>query len=401
MAQPKSITVAVRLQNRPVGELRYDRGGATFKYADDLAYPDHHVLGQTFEGDPRRTHRERAGLPPWFANLLPEGELRRQIVQELGGGHVRDFTLLMRLGKYLPGAVTVHGDDEPDEDDTGTTYSPPNHPLRHFQAGVQLKYTTTTDRITIPVSGNNGWWTAKLPDRSLRELTTNEYLTMRWLSAASYPVPPVHLPAAAAVGGIPEGMVEPTEPIYLVERFDRSHERRTHFEDFAQILNVAPVFKYGELGGSYDGLAAAIYQLAGEADYLDYIDRLVAMLVVGNTDAHLKNWALIYPDGRTPRLAPVYDFHSLTVYQRYHYTPLALSLNGGKQLTAVGFEDFERLAERVGADPQRTVQRCAAAVERLRQAWSGELRSEAQTRFAALAKHYAHRLGTLKLCTTG
>jgi serine/threonine-protein kinase HipA len=28
---------------------------------------------------------------------------------------------------------------------------------------------------------------------------------------------------------------------------------------------------------------------------------------MGNTDAHLKNWALVYPDGRTPRLAPLYD----------------------------------------------------------------------------------------------
>ena len=28
---------------------------------------------------------------------------------------------------------------------------------------------------------------------------------------------------------------------------------------------------------------------------------------MGNTDAHLKNWARLYPDGRNPQLAPVYD----------------------------------------------------------------------------------------------
>ena len=28
---------------------------------------------------------------------------------------------------------------------------------------------------------------------------------------------------------------------------------------------------------------------------------------MGNCDPHLKNWGFIYPDGRRPRLAPVYD----------------------------------------------------------------------------------------------
>lgn len=380
------ITTEVRLQNIEVGELQYDRGGAIFTYRDDLAGTSHNVLGQIFEDDPGRIHRERVGIPPWFANLLPEGELRRQIICEMGSSHVRDFTLLLRLGRYLPGAVTVHGNTEPDEEAVDNP-GPPDHPLRHSQAGVQLKYTTTTDRITIPMSGNNGWWTAKLPDRSLRELTVNEYLTMRWLSAANYPVPPVHLAPASAVGGIPEGLVDPAEPIYLIERFDRMPDRRVHFEDFAQILNVAPIFKYGELGGSYDGLAAAIYHLVGEIGYFDYIDRLIAMLVIGNTDAHLKNWALIYPDGHTPKLAPVYDFHSLTIYRSYRYAPIALSLNGQKQSMSVGLDDFRRLAEQAGADPEQTAARCIDAIDRLRDAWTGELRNEAETRFAALAKH--------------
>jgi serine/threonine-protein kinase HipA len=131
MSRPKSTTAEVRLQSEPVGELRYDRGGAIFYYADDLSNHNHQVLGQIFEGDPGRNHRIRVGLPPWFENLLPEGELRRQIIRELGGGHVRDFTLLLRLGRYLPGAVTVHGDNEPDEDETGTTSDLPDHPLRH------------------------------------------------------------------------------------------------------------------------------------------------------------------------------------------------------------------------------------------------------------------------------
>jgi serine/threonine-protein kinase HipA len=251
-----SAIAEVRLHGRQVGELRYDRGGSDFTYGDSLTAPDHCVLGQIFEDDPRRVRRVKVGLPAWFANLLPEGELRRQIIREMGGGHINDFRLLLRLGAYLPGAVTVHGHSEPldDEDPAGQAALTPDHPLRHSQAGVQLKYTVTGDRLTFPASGNKAWWTVKLPDRALRDLVVNEYVTMRWLAAAGFPVPPVQLAPAHAVEGVPEGLVGPQELVYLVERFDRTAAGRVHFEDFAQVADVAPMYKYSESGVSYDGM---------------------------------------------------------------------------------------------------------------------------------------------------
>ena len=42
-------------------------------------------------------------------------------------------------------------------------------------------------------------------------------------------------------------------------------------------------------------------------DTREFLARMVAFILMGNTDAHLKNWALVYPDGRVPQLAPVYD----------------------------------------------------------------------------------------------
>ncbi|WP_232424637.1 HipA domain-containing protein, partial [Pandoraea sp. B-6] len=42
-------------------------------------------------------------------------------------------------------------------------------------------------------------------------------------------------------------------------------------------------------------------------DVREFLRRLIAFILLGNTDAHLKNWALIYPDAHTPQLAPVYD----------------------------------------------------------------------------------------------
>ncbi|MFI6780985.1 type II toxin-antitoxin system HipA family toxin [Micromonospora sp. NPDC050276] len=392
-------TAEVRLHGRRVGELQFHQGGSEFIYDDDLSSPDHRVLGQIFEDDPRSVRRTRVGLPPWFANLLPEGALRRQIVRELGGGRVGDFTLLLRVGSNLPGAVTVHADSEPEDDfppETGQL----DHPLRHSLAGVQLKYSISADRLAVPVSGQGGWWIVKLPDQGLRDLPANEYLTMSWLAAAGFPVPAVHLLRADEIKGLPDGLVRPTDLVYVIQRFDRAPGERIHVEDFAQIADVEPMFKYSESGASYDSLAAAIRQLTGDEGYHDFIARLAALLIVGNTDGHLKNWAIRYADGRTPHLAPVYDFHSLSVYSPYRWAPLALSLDGETVPSAVTGDHFRRLAERAGADPERTFDTVAQTVARLRSAWDAVMAGEALVRFDALADHYTERLGTLTICNS-
>ena len=313
---PPDAEAEVRLHGRRVGILRYAQGGSSFTYEDDLVSPHHQTLGQIFEDEPYKIRRTTVGVPPWFVNLLPEGELRKQVVREMGGGNIGDFTMLLRLGSRLPGAVTIHGNTEP-QDDTATEDDDPgnlDHPIRHSLAGVQLKYSVHGDRLTFPASGEGAWWIAKLPDRGLKDLNLNEYLTMRWLQSIKLDVPTVQLVPASSVDGIPDGLVDPAELIYLIKRFDRSPGGRIHVEDFAQLADVAPAFKYSQSGATYDSLAKVVLGLIGQAGYEAFIERLAAMLVVGNIDAHLKNWALIYPDGRTTSLAPIYDFHSLTIY---------------------------------------------------------------------------------------
>jgi serine/threonine-protein kinase HipA len=386
----------VCLHGRRVGVLIYDRGGSRFVYEDDLTAPDHQVLGQIFEDDPATVRRARVGLPAWFANLLPEGALRRHIVRELGGGNIGDYTLLLRLGRSLPGAVTVHADAEPDDDFAAPTAPPDaDDPLRHSLAGVQLKFSVASDKLTTRVRGGGGWWIAKLPDRAAPQLPVNEYLTLEWLRAAGFDVPRTLLVKATDIQGIPAGLVEPDEEVLLTDRFDRTRRGPVHVEDMAQVADVAPIHKYGESRATYDSLGAAVHALTGEAGLRDYLRRLVAMVAVGNTDAHLKNWALLYPDGRTPALAPVYDFHSLTVYSRYRYQPLALSLAGERVASQITMDHFVRLVEPYGFGAQWASELVAETAESLRTAWIEQVRPEAVSRFEALADHYTHRLDTL------
>jgi serine/threonine-protein kinase HipA len=395
------IEADVRLHGEHVGILSYDRGGSSFIYEDDLNAVGHRVLGQIFEDAPGARRRELVGLPAWFANLLPEGELRKQIIREMGGGHIRDFTLLMRLGTDLPGAVTVHGAIEPSDESSHAEASESapgaDQPIRHSLAGVQLKFSIHGDHLTFPAEGKGSWWIAKLPDRSLKDLSLNEYLTMRWLRDANVTVPHVQLVPASSVDVISAGLVDPDELIYLIERYDRTPSGRVHVEDFAQVADIAPKFKY-DSGVTYDSMAAAVLSMMGHAGYSEYIRRLTAMIVVGNIDAHLKNWSVIYSDGRTPALSPVYDFHSLTVYSKYQYQPLALSLDGESLASSIYPDNIRRLAERCECDPERTAEVVRSTVSEMREAWTGELKSEADLRFPALSRHFQRRLESLPIC---
>ncbi len=388
----------VRLHGTEVGALYYDRGGTWFEYNDDLLSHDHRVLGQVFEDDPHTVRSAKTGLPAWFANLLPEGELRHQIIREMGGGNVSDYRLLLRLGSDLPGAVTVEADQEPDDSADAPAAEPAaDHALRYSLAGMQLKYSIHSSRLTAPVSGEDSWWVAKLPDRTLTKLAENEYFTMRWLATAGFDVPRVQLAPATSVGGLPADALGDDDLVYLVERFDRIPGGRVHSEDFAQLANVWPHQKYGEFGATYSTMGAVILHLTGNGGFEAFLSRLVAAVIVGNVDAHLKNWAIYYPDGRTPTLAPVYDFHSLTVYQRFRYTPLALALPGERMPSRVDPSHLADLAREAGASPSLAAETVAATVSRLRQAWSGDLLAQAHEWYPTLAAHYESRLHGLPL----
>ena len=89
-------------------------------------------------------------------------------------------------------------------------------------------------------------------------------------------------------------------------------------------------------------------------------------VLIGNADAHLKNWSLVYPDGRAPRLSPAYDLVGTVPY--IGDDRLALSLGDTKEFSEVDIERFRRFAERAGLPVRlvlQTVQETAATVRDL------------------------------------
>ncbi|RVT93485.1 HipA domain-containing protein [Sphingomonas crocodyli] len=155
------------------------------------------------------------------------------------------------------------------------------------------------------------------------------------------------------------GQVEGEDGIALiVERFDRLGDVRLRLEDFAQILERPRGTTFeGKYQGSYEEAADVIARFSSRALIdLDRFFRLVLFnLVIGNADAHLKNFSLLERDEGL-RLSPAYDLLNTLVYPRYDRVS-ALEIGGSKR----SFDTIDRdLLTRFGVViglPLRAVQR--------------------------------------------
>jgi serine/threonine-protein kinase HipA len=351
----KIDTLRVLLGEMPVGTLTLDRSErCEFRLLESYkeAYP-RPVLGQVFLDDPDKIYTTRARVPAWFSNLLPEGPLRDFVAQQAGVISSREFFLLHHLGEDLPGAVRIVADEPLSESKVAAPSARAGaeeaQGLHFSLAGVQLKFSARRAErgLTIPVSGIGGDWIVKLPDTRYPQVPRNEWATMRWAAASGIETPEVDLIDIGDLTGLPPAFRSfPERRALVIRRFDRLEEgRRVHMEDFAQVLGLYPEEKYRRF--NYETIARVLFALSGEEALDAFIRRLVFIAAAGNGDAHHKNWSLIYPDGRTPRLSPAYDLVSTIQY--LPEDNLALNFGKTKRWEEITLDAFRRLARKLGA----------------------------------------------------
>jgi len=136
-------------------------------------------------------------------------------------------------------------------------------------------------------------------------------------------------------------------------------------EDFTQIL-LRPRgndFK-GKYQGSYEQVAAAIdrHSARPQIDRARFFSALVFNLIIGNADAHLKNWSLLErPEGL--RLSPQYDLVNTLHYGAAYSTGSALAIGGTHMaIDAVHGDALLRFADRIGLPPKAANQRLKAVL---------------------------------------
>ena len=153
-------------------------------------------------------------------------------------------------------------------------------------------------------------------------------------------------------------------PTIIVDRFDRYRDprdgliKRIHQEDCCQALGVHPSAKYRSDGGP--GLPEIMdllrFSKAPEIDRDRFLRAQVFNFLIGGTDAHGKNYSIIYEPGGAFRLTPLYDLISFLPYQqRRSQLRLAMTIGAKRAIDEIKLGHWERAAERCGYDGERVV----------------------------------------------
>ena len=116
-------------------------------------------------------------------------------------------------------------------------------------------------------------------------------------------------------------------------------------EELAQILNIpATVEKAKYNRANFETVASTIGALCGLDSVRDVITRIVFNILIGNGDAHLKNWAVLYPDGITPALSPIYDVLPTVLF--IPGDDMGMKLAGSRAFESADVESFDGIGLR-------------------------------------------------------
>lgn len=402
---------------RRVGILSRDGEGATAFLVDEayLRDPARPVLslGWQVPGDEAATRGRLAArgdkiglnghLPPWFAGLLPEGALRDLVLAEMGPGRHDQFDLLMRLGGDLPGAVLVTPETAPPETAgplhlerlAGLDLPQPEGLIKFSLAGVQLKFSAAPAgaRLTVPARGGEGRAILKVPAARYPGLPEAEFAAMTLCRMIGVATADCRLVPVDRIDGLPAGFLAGGAMALAVDRFDRPEEGgRLHMEDAGQVVGAVGERKYTM--ATYETILNMIRRFSTDwrADVLEGIRRIVADVLVGNGDNHLKNWSFLFPGGGAVRLSPAYDIVPTVLFAPTDQ--LALRFVGTHGFSAVTLRRFRRVADFLGLDPDWIEREVRDTVLTALGLWPAALREHLG---AAQAERLTARLETLAL----
>lgn len=342
-----------------VGELIHkDNGNLQFRYVDDYDGP---VVSQALPIQSQA--HAHAPVRAVFGGLLPEGDAREALARNLGVSSTNDYGMLAEVGGDVAGAITLLPEGvQPPKTPTSVPLNDEtldqvlrNLPQRPLAAdpdeGIRLSLAGAQPKVPVIMDSDDG--DMALPTSSAAPTThilkpeperfpglvDNEAFCMELARACELPVAAVR--KAQTVSGL---------RFLIVERYDRDLTadpiRRLHQEDFCQALGRPSDTKYQSEGGPtfLDAVQLVRACTPVPAQELPRLLRaLIFQWIVGNCDAHGKNYSLLYDQG-APTIAPLYDLVSTVIYPELT-TRLAMGINGARTLDEVTLAAWDQLAK--------------------------------------------------------
>jgi serine/threonine-protein kinase HipA len=308
----------------------------------------------------------------FLEGLLPEGEPRRVIASDLGIVASDTYAMIAALGAECAGAFVILPDDHPAPAPViATAMATPlsasqlaelvanlrsaplgvSEDVRLSLGGVQEKLVLTrmTDGVWgTPTNGAPSTHILKPDIAEFPNTVENEAFCMRLAKRLGLPVAAVQTTAA---GG---------RALLVVERYDRQVAtdgtvERIHQEDLCQALAVLPEHKYEDRGGpSLRNVARILQTGVSPADIEALLRAVVLNVLIGNCDAHGKNFALLHERPGVFLLAPLYDLLSTLAYSG-HTTRMSMYIDSQQDMRRVTSDRIINEAASWGMSRRRAI----------------------------------------------
>ena len=324
-------TLDVYMHQELAGTLTHHNGKLTFAYLPAYVQAGKPALSLSL---PVQTRPHKGvEVEAFFAGLLPDEARRHDLARVLGVSEGNSFSLLKIIGGECAGVVSLYP--------TGNSPPPSTHaqvevlttqqmqqlterladrPLLAGEDGIRLSLAGAQHKLALGMQqGKLALIKGDAPTTHIlktmiagfSDTVENELFCMRLAERVGIATPKVtrHIAGNARY--------------LLIERYDRvvanDAVTRVHQEDFCQALGILPQVKYEHEGGPSIAACLALLQQHSRQPAQDchsFLARVVFNFLIGNADAHGKNFALLYKEGHRPQLAPAYDLLSTAVYPR-------------------------------------------------------------------------------------
>jgi serine/threonine-protein kinase HipA len=405
-------TLQVIYHGRSIGELQQtDSGRLGFAYSP--AWLNSNQKRPLSYSLPLREaafdERECIGF---FGGLLPEERNRDVIAKNLGITSKNDFAMLKEIGGECAGAISLMPIGEPiNIQEPKYTYLSereleaillqlPQTPLlagskeiRLSLAGAQNKLALFKDDkgFALPLNESPSSHILKPDSQIFPKLVENEAYCL-WLAAEC---------------GLPTAEAEITETgdqrSLLIKRYDRTIQNnqwvRLHQEDFCQALGISSRIKYQAEGGPgfancFDLIRKASAQPA--RDLITLFEASIFNYLIGNNDAHGKNFSLLYtPIGErfSARLAPLYDLVCTTYFE--DLSPrMAMKIGKAYHPSELRLKHWEAFWETIGFSKRQALKRSLDFADRVSASMKTSLENEVEVKIQEIIAYQVTSLRT-------